>query len=141
MDRKEIVLAALAPASGAQHSPVQVQKLLFLIDKNIPKLVDGPHFNFQPYHYGPFDSAVYDVLEELCMEGHVDITCDWTLRLYRLTVPGQALGDKALHGLSDKARTYMERLSEFVRSLSFTALLSAIYKAYPEMRANSVFQG
>ena len=58
MTRKEVVLAALAPAKHAPHSPVQVQKLIFLIDRNIPREVGGPHFDFQPYNYGPFDKAV-----------------------------------------------------------------------------------
>ena len=141
MNQREIVLAALAPAKGAQHSPVQVQKLLFLVDRKIPELVGGPHFDFHPYHYGPFDSGVYGVLEGLAQEGHVDITWEGRLRLYRLTVTGQRLGDKLLRKLPDKARKYVETLSGFVRELSFSTLLSVIYEKYPEMRANSVFQG
>lgn len=47
---------------------------------------------------------------------------------------------RILRQLPPKAQTYIERVSTFVRGLSFTQLVSAIYKAYPEMRANSVFQ-
>jgi hypothetical protein len=140
MDRKEIVLAGLAPAKGAPHSPVQVQKLFFLIDKNISDLIDGPYFSFEPYNYGPFDSQVYFVLEELEDEGLVKITYDSTWRKYMLTKRGQELGDELLESLPEKARDFIERASQFVREHSFTQLVSAIYKAYPEMRANSVFQ-
>jgi hypothetical protein len=42
--------------------------------------------------------------------------------------------------MDKKAIAYIRQASEFVRSLSFTQLVSAIYKAYPEMRENSVFQ-
>jgi hypothetical protein len=140
MDRKQIVLAALAPARGAQHSPVQIQKLLFLIDRILPKLVGGPYFDFQPYHYGPFDREVYRVLDELNQEGLCDVALEWSHRLYRLTVLGQELGEKALERLPEKARESMQKLSGWVLSLTFTELVSAIYKAYPEMRAHSVFE-
>jgi hypothetical protein len=59
MDRSSLVLAALAAAGGnAAFTPVQVQKLLFLIDREAGRLVGGPHFDFLPYDYGPFDRAV-----------------------------------------------------------------------------------
>jgi hypothetical protein len=47
----------------------KVQKLLFLIDREIPRLVGGPHFNFQSYDFGPFDRDVYDTLEALAAQG------------------------------------------------------------------------
>ena len=141
MNQKEIVLAGLAPANGEQHSPVQVQKLFFLIDKKIADAVGGPYFEFQPYNYGPFDSAVYTVLEELESDGYVDIIPNRNWMNYKLTVQGQEKGEEILNGLPDEAKAFFVKASEFVRRLSFTQLVSAIYKAYPEMRANSVFQG
>jgi hypothetical protein len=139
MDRSRIVLAALAPADGAKLSPVQVQKLLFLIDKRVPRLVAGPHFNFQPYNYGPFDKRVYAELERLARRGLVDVTHGrWPS--YSLTPAGQAEGEATLAVLPPAAADFIRRATEFVRSLSFTDLVASIYRAYPEMRANSVFQ-
>lgn len=140
MNRKEIVLVAMAPANRCQHSPVQMQKLLFLIDQAIPEEVNGPIFDFQPYNYGPFDKAVYETLEELANEGLVTVIPVHTWREYLLTEAGQREGDRLLQRISQKARDYIQAASQFVRELSFTQLVSAIYKAYPEMRANSVFQ-
>lgn len=133
---------ALAPAEGAPHTPVQVQKILFLLDRNASASLGGAKFNFQPYHYGPFDRAVYRTLEDLAQKGQVEITQNignW--RDYRLTLEGQAHAGQALSRLDERTRSYILRISEFVRSLSFTDLVSAIYKAYPEMRERSVFQG
>jgi uncharacterized phage-associated protein len=141
MNQQEIVLAALAPAKGASHSPVQVQKLLFLIDRNIPSVIEGPLFNFQPYNYGPFDKTVYDILDQLALEGYADIIPEQTWRSYKLTAKGQLEGDRLLQGFPNFAIEYINEISNFVRKLSFTQLVSAIYRAYPEMRANSVFQG
>jgi uncharacterized protein len=131
------MLAALATANGERFTPVQVQKLFFLIDREVARLIDGPHFNFQPYHYGRFDKAVYQELEALSRDGLVDVH----VRPYALTLAGQEAGLVHLNALHPDAKDYIERVSTFVRSLSFSALVSAIYKAYPEMRANSVFQG
>jgi hypothetical protein len=140
MDTREIVLAGLAPAKGAWHSPVQVQKLFFLIDRNVPSETEGPHFDFQPYNYGPFDSAVYATLEQLRADGLVQTVRCQSWKEYRLSDNGQLRGDEVLSRLPQKARAYLQEASAFVRSLGFTQLVRAIYKAYPEMRQNSVFQ-
>lgn len=140
MDRRNFVLAALSVANGAIYTPVQVQKLFFLIDREIPKLVSGPHFAFEPYNYGPFDQEVYRELEALETDGYVELVPQSTWSSYRLTDKGQARGEKYLAKLDKKASSYICQASEFVRSLSFTQLVSAIYKAYPKMRENSVFQ-
>jgi len=140
MDKKQIILAAMASSGGTLHTPVQVQKLLFLIDREIPSLVAGPVFNFQPYNYGPFDKTVYSELSQLAEEGDVVIVPQNNWLSYELTAKGLETGTKLLASLSEQARDYIGRVSQFVRSLSFSELVSAIYQAYPEMRENSVFQ-
>jgi uncharacterized protein len=139
LTKEDIVLAALSPAGGRSHTPVQVQKLLFLIDKNAAALLGGEFFAFEPYHYGPFDQSVYATLDRLAVKGLVEIVQgQW--RTYRLTEEGQAEGEQLLQTFEGRAADYIRKASGFVRSLSFNQLVSAIYKAYPEMRARSVFQ-
>jgi uncharacterized protein len=139
-DLKELVLATLASSPEGEYSPVQVQKLFFLIDRNVAHLLGGPLFDFQPYNYGPFDPAVYKVLEALASEGAIQLIPDRTWKNYALTALGRQRGEAVLRNQPEKVRDYFSRVSEFVRKLTFTQLVSAIYKAYPEMRANSVFQ-
>jgi hypothetical protein len=115
MRKTEIVLAALAPANGMPHTPVQVQKLLFLIDRNIAEVVGGPYFEFQPYNYGPFDKRVYEILERLAAEGCVRLVPHHTWTDYALTPRGQEIGDRLLAGLPDVARRYIVEASRFVR--------------------------
>lgn len=142
MDRKEFVLAALAASNGAEHTPVQVQKLFFVVDREIPQLVGGPFFNFVAYDYGPFDSDVYSVLRQLEEDGDSEtLNCRPSgFRRYKLTAQGQEKGMGILQGLDKKASDYIVALSDWIRKLSFVELVSAIYKAYPEMKANSVFR-
>lgn len=141
MDRQEYVLAVLAPARGASHTPVQVQKLFFLLDKEASHLIDGPRFSFEPYHYGPFDISVYNELNVLQEQGLVEAIDNGRWTSYRLSSEGQAQGDIALAHLPGAAQEYIAKVSDFVRSLSFSQLVRAVYAAYPEMKANSVFQG
>ncbi len=143
MGNRDLVLAAMAVSKGALHSPVQMQKLLFLLDRKLSKELDGPHFNFEPYDYGPFDRDVYDILDVLADSGLVEIIKSPSMRLrkYRTTSAGQVVGESVLSSLDPEVVQTITRLSNIVRSLSFADLVSAIYKAYPEMKANSVFQG
>ena len=140
MDKMSVILMGMAPAGGELHSPVQVQKLFFLIDRNMASILGGPIFNFQPYNYGPFDKTVYEILEEMANLGMVEIVRMENWKSYRLTAAGQDAGNEILCGLPAPYKKYIEDLSKFVRRLTFSQLVSAIYKQYPDMRANSVFQ-
>ena len=140
MTGDELVLAAMAPGGGYRYTPVQVQKLLFLIDRQIPEQVNGPHFHFEPYHYGPFDRNVYqklDVLAERCL---VMIDRAFSPRTFALTSEGVAQGSVILKSLAEPTQDFIARTSSFVQTQNFSSLVSAIYKAFPEMRENSVFQ-
>ena len=142
MTQDEIILAAMAASEGEVHTPVQIQKLLFLLDRKIPDRIGGPLFNFVAYDYGPFDKEIYTLLDRLSRSGLVDVISERGIpwRKYRLTPAGQRQGECTLKGLEEEIAAYIRRLSEFVRSLSFTDLLSTIYKAFPDMSINSVFK-
>ena len=43
--------------------------------------------------------------------------------------------------LDDNVRDYMGEVVSYVRDRSFSELVSAIYREYPEMQENSVFWG
>src|ERR1041385_4333880 len=137
--KREMLLAALSAAKGVPFSPLQVQKYIFLLDKNAGDEI-GHLFHFIPYHYGPFDVTIYNVLDELAKDGLIEISSgpEGRWRQYRVTPKGQLAGDKLLVGLPAKVAPYLSKLSEYVRSLSFAELVSTIYKLYPEMMADSV---
>jgi hypothetical protein len=120
-----------------------VQKLFFLLDQNIAADLGGRQFSFEPYDYGPFDRAVYSELELLAQQGLVAIqaTPGADRRKFYLTPAGHAIGSAMFGQLNERARSYMSRVSAWVRSLSFAELVGSIYNRYPEMKANSVFRG
>jgi hypothetical protein len=141
MERREIIMAALAAAGeNATFSPVQVQKLFFLIDREAQRFLGGPHFSFKPYDYGPFDRAIYEELERLERAGMVKMERSGRYHLYSLTPQGYAEGSRLLGTISDPAFTFTKRAAKWVRSLNFQQLVAAIYNRYPDMKANSVFR-
>jgi DNA-binding PadR family transcriptional regulator len=141
--RTDLILSSLAPGSGATYTPVQIQKLLFLVDEEVADRIGGRHFNFVPYHYGPFDKTIYNDLEDLENDGAVAIERDDDLRIrkFRLTQNGAITGLHCLEKLDPVAKDYIERANKFVRERTFAQLVSAIYRAYPRMKANSIFGG
>jgi hypothetical protein len=141
MNRRRYVLAVLAAAGdGARFTPVHVQKLFFLMDREVSQLTRGPYFQFSPYDYGPFDSGVYDEIERAAREGNAIIDKNGFYRIYALTPAGAALGRRALQEFPPPARSYAAKAAEWVRSLEFHELISSIYARYPDMEVNSVFR-
>lgn len=141
MNRTEILMAALAAGGeNAQFTPVQVQKLFFLIDREVGPFVGGPHFDFMPYDYGPFDHEVYSGINNLARQGLAEVRNTGRYRVYALSQPGFQRGNNILGALPENVRTYITNVANWVRQLSFEQLVASIYNRYPEMKVNSVFR-
>lgn len=138
--RKEEALVALGATPSAQATPVQAVKLLFLMEKRVPNEIGGVKYNFTPYDYGPFDSQVYSDLEDLGKMGLVEVIYQKP-RLYRLTTAGQQQASNLLARMDPHVSAYIQSLAAWVTGVTFAQLVSAIYNEFPEMRANSIFQG
>jgi hypothetical protein len=137
-----MVLAGLAAAGeNATFSPVQVQKLFFLIDRKAGHLLGGPHFAFRPYDYGPFDSTVYDQLMALGFTGHIQVSGSGRYRVYGLTPKGFAEGQEILTALPAQTVDFLRAVANWLLRLSFQQLVAAIYRDYPDMKVNSIFRG
>jgi len=141
VSKHEIVLAALAAGGeGASFPPAQVQKLLFLIDREIPDAVGGPHFHFVPYNYGPFDSDVYTHLQTEEQNGYINVDRTGRYQRYSLTGVGMAIGKMVLAKLPEDVQRFLADTATWVNKLTFSQLVSAIYKHYPDMKVNTVFR-
>ncbi|MDO9371288.1 MAG: hypothetical protein Q7U07_01670 [Gammaproteobacteria bacterium] len=142
MTKLGLLLIALAAGEKSEYTPVQIQKLIFLVEQNVGNLIGGPFFEFRPYNYGPFDSSIYELLRQLEADGLVSASVTnrgW--KMHSLTDAGLMQAVALSAGIDKFVMDYIKEASKFVRTLSFADLVSAIYKAYPEMKANSVFTG
>ena len=138
VDRNDLVTAALAAGGHrVRYSPAHVQKLFFLIDQELAPHVDGPHFRFEPFHYGPFDRDVYRVLNALAAMGQLDTVEKGNLFIYRLTEVGQAVGNDILAACPSEVAAFLGECARWVRVQSFRSLVTEIYARYPDMAANS----
>jgi hypothetical protein len=144
MDRRELVLVMLTAANGQPYTPVQIQKAIFLISRNMPSVIDnGPGFAFEPYDYGPFDANVYSEAEALASEGEAVVAraAGGRWNTYAASDHGLERGSQILDRLPPQTSQYIRGVSEWVRKLDFSTLVRSIYDAYPDMRANSIFRG
>jgi uncharacterized protein len=143
ISRKDLILATLSVLPDAKFAPVQVQKIFFLIDKNVSSEIGGSLFSFEPYDYGPFDKSIYRDLEQLKIDGVVEIEIEQnrpSTRKYSLTSIGLKRGKEVYSGLPSKVQSYVSQIVPWASSLTFSELVGAVYKAYPEMKINSIFK-
>jgi uncharacterized protein YwgA len=141
--REQIALIVLSLADGEPFKPVQIQKALFLASDKIPNAFRSEsRYDFQPYDYGPFDWQVYSDVEGLERLGLAEINQEpgarW--RTYAASAPGVAEGRRLAQQLTAEQRAILQTIVDLVRRLSFNELVSAIYRAYPDMKARSVFR-
>lgn len=144
MKPKDWTLLVVAAAQPRPLQPVHLQKSLFLLERKLtPKELQVKRFyRFEAYDYGPFCPEVYLHAEALRDEGLVNIEqpAFQSYRLYSTTEAGTARAGDLRQQLEQEVRTYLDRLVDWACSLSFKQLVSAIYREFPDMKVNSVFQ-
>lgn len=137
--QEDAALVALAAMPGGNSTPVQIMKMLFLMDRKAPGAFGGPKFNFAPYDYGPFDRSVYEAVETLATRRLVEIV-GGRPRMYRLTEEGRTEASILADRIQPAFLDYFQHLGSWISSLGFSQLVSAIYREFPDMRVNSVFR-
>lgn len=142
MSRSYWTMLAIGLAKERGLTPVQLQKALFLLGRELPSEVGPDFYNFTPYNYGPFDRAVYVDASMLRVTGSVAITrSESGYDEYSATPAGREFTESLKEKLPPRGVAYLERAVAWTQSLSFSELVRAIYARYPEYRENSVFQG
>jgi uncharacterized protein len=142
LHREEIALVMLSLADGdGRFTPVQIQKALFLASDR-GRSAFRSEYHFEPYDYGPFDRQVYLDVEGLEESGLAQIEQSpgrgW--KTYAATTAGRREAARLVNALTPAQLELFQKIVTLVRKLSFNELVSAIYRAYPPMRARSVFR-
>lgn len=143
MEKKDFLLLVVAAGDGKPLTPVQLQKTLFLVEQAKLPETPKPFYEFEPYHYGPFDKDVYIDADSLAVEGLVarlrSESGTWTDTV--ITPNGSMKAALLKKGLSPPSAKFIADVVQWAQSLTFTELLRAIYEKFPVYRENSVFQG
>lgn len=135
-------LLALASAGGKPLTPVQLQKALFLLGRELPKVTGKNYYRFVPHNFGPFDPTIYHDSEQLEDEGFVSVLYQAGRRwpVYSVTPRGLQRAHELEKSAPVTGVEYLRKAVKWARSLSFQQLVQAIYREYPEYRVNSIFR-
>jgi uncharacterized protein YwgA len=142
--RQKTLLVFLGADGGEKLDPIRVQKGLFILAEETPPdwLPSEARYRFEPYHYGPYSSALYSDLDELVHRGYVETTQvlgrSWDY--YSLNSEGARIYQEVSEAMDPKAVEYSRKVREFIGKLSFRKLLTTVYEQYPDYAVNSVFK-
>jgi hypothetical protein len=133
--RKGFLLLAYAKSPSGSLTPVQAQKIMFVLGQEAPRDVGVDFYQFVPYNYGPFCQDIYDDQRNLDHEGYLRKDG----KLYVITKSGLNAATDIEASQRVGIGAYLGKLVQWTTSKSFSALLSSIYSKYPEFAVNSVF--
>lgn len=142
LKNRDIMLLVIAAAGDTGLTPVQIMKSLFIISQSGLSDLPSNFYPFFAYNYGPFHPDVYRDVEALVNEGLVleirEAGRNWSK--YAIAPAGLRHAPNLKRQIAGEFFDYINAVVNWVKSLTFTQLLRAIYAKYPEMRENSVFQ-
>lgn len=131
-NKKDFVVNVLSLMPNEMFSPVQIQKLFFLLEKKLALSC----FNFKPYHYGPYDKELTEELELLNDQGKIQVkNIDGVLHYQ---IDKNYIADVSIF-LTLEKKEFIKDIANFIKNLSFKELCMSIYQEYPEMAEKSVF--
>ena len=143
LNKENLIKAVFATEEKVtSYRPIQIQKLLFLLERKLGQQYEGKAFKFEAYDYGPYDKEIYWILDEFKNRSLIKIQySEWPqLRTYEATDLGLEEGKKVLDQLHSSVSSYIILLSKWIRQLNFIDLVTYIYKEYPDFAVNSVLQ-
>lgn len=116
---------------------VRVVKSLFVLGK---RFTIPDYYNFQPYNYGPFDSAVYTDAETMAGTGLVE-QINGRYVSYAATEAGKARAAQIGAQVNPAFKDQLLAVRRWANNVDFQTLVRAIYNEWPETRVNSIFRG
>ena len=142
MKKKDWILVALNCSEDKTLSPVQLQKSLFLLKHMNPDAFSENFYDFIPYHYGPFCLNIYEDADLLKFNDMININVNMIERwnIYSITDKGTKYADNLNKQIKPELYDYTLKMVKWVKSKSFSQLISTIYKQFPEFKVNSVFK-
>jgi uncharacterized protein YwgA len=132
MNKNEFVFKTLSLLKDKNFSPVQIQKLFFLLEKRL----DVKYFDFKPCNYGPYSFELQNFLDAMSSFGGIELQNINGINHYKISQDNLQNMDDFF---DEKKRNFIIQLGDFIKSLSFKELCMSIYKEFPEMAENSVF--
>lgn len=141
--RSDWALLAVAIGRGDGLGPVQLQKTLFLLGREMPNSVGPDFYEFIPYNYGPFSREIYEDAERLQALGLLTrrdhMGGDW--EDFIPTAEGIRAASAVAARVGQPSVAYLTKVIRWAQEVTFDQLVRAIYAKYPEYKENSLFRG
>lgn len=139
-DRIDVLLKIITAAEGDPISPVQLQKVAFLVGQECADYLPPSYYKFVPYDYGPFSAKLYQDAELLEKQGmiSIDVNSSGGWKEYSATFRSSSADTNSVPEI---VADYIDRAVEWAMKLTFRELVSSIYYNFPEYRENSIFNG
>jgi DNA-binding PadR family transcriptional regulator len=142
LQREDWLLLFIGLPGGKFYTDqVRVMKGMFLFSKEGPTSVRDL-YDFSPYAYGPFDTAVYRDLNSLEAQGLIRCSAVFgtNRRVFELSGQGQQRCQQLVKDAPADALDALRGIKERVTSLSFVELLKFVYGKYPDYAARTVMR-
>ena len=162
IDTADLVLLILGAGEGRSgfRGITRLEKILFLLSKEVPHPENVAVPEFEGYKFGPFSKDVYDSLEFLrsinlvnaddspstddaleLSEVDPGIARFYEPRTFRLTRDGRIVWDRLLGKLPSSFRDALLHLVTRYGGLSLPELIRYVYAQYPEYTSKSLIRG
>lgn len=138
--RTEVLLKIITAAEGDPITPVQLQKVAFLVGQECAEYLPPAYYKFVPYDYGPFSAKLYQDAELLEKKGliSIDVNPNGGWKEYSATFRSSSADTSSI---PPNVADYIDTAVQWAMGLTFRELVSSIYHHYPQYRENSIFSG
>jgi DNA-binding HxlR family transcriptional regulator len=128
-ERGKWLLSLLHVLGGSLEGAVRLQKLVFLMKRELGMGVPYQHV---PFQHGPFCGEIYEDLMDLESAGWVNVVREVAEPvLVSLTEEGKRVAEEVFRTFPKETREGWERLKEFNR-MPLSQLLEYVYTRYPK---------
>jgi DNA-binding PadR family transcriptional regulator len=110
----------------------------FLVDRLGPESWQEL-FSFRPYRFGPFDSSVYAIRDQLVRDGLLERHGNGRYATYSITEAGKQKAAETA-AADERFADWLRGIGRWVTGKSFSDLLRDIYERYPEFATHSVMR-
>ena len=139
VDRIDVLLSIITAAEGDPITPVQLQKIAFLVGEECREILPQDFYKFVAYDYGPFCIDIYRDAEKLQEQGSISIDLNSEGRWNEYSATFRS--NKELAEIPAELDDFIQRAVEWATGLTFRELVSSIYHSYPQYAENSIFKG
>jgi len=141
-DRKTILLCLIGSGGSAKQKneeiegSIKLMKESFLLQREVKTKFP---YNFVPYDFGPCSFDIYEDLNEFIEEGIVKEEKNDSFSTYSISNPHEEFVSELIDNLDHEVREAILKIKKEFNKLSYYALISYVYKEYPQFTKASKF--